>query len=117
MRFNIAITTVNGDVYNTYGASVNLFNNPNTNHQRWYDGYASNNKTIRYALTPDSIKIEKGMITADPKKIEVYIDPDDFWTIEDSEKRGEAIKKAKEERVIKSVVLIKVANTFDKYLY
>lgn len=117
VRFNIAITTVNGDVYNTYGASVNLFNNPNTNHQRWYDGYASNNKTIRYALTPDSIKIEKGMITADPKKIEVYIDPDDFWTIEDSEKRGEAIKKAKEERVIKSVVLTKVANTFDKYLY
>ena len=117
VRFNIAITTINGDVYNTYGASVNLFNNPNTNHQRWYDGYASNNKTIRYALTPDSIKIEKGMITADPKKIEVYIDPDDFWTIEDSEKRGEAIKKAKEERVIKSVVLTKVANTFDKYLY
>lgn len=117
VRFNIAITTVNGDVYNTYGASVNLFNNPNVNHQRWYDGYAMNNKTIRYALTPDSIKIEKGMITADPKKIEVYIDPDDFWTIEDSEKRGEAIKKAKEERVIKSVVLTKVANTFDKYLY
>lgn len=117
VRFNIAITTVNGDVYNTYGASVNLFNNPNTNYQRWYDGYASNNKTIRYALTPDSIKIEKGMITADPKKIEVYIDPDDFWTIEDSEKREEAIKKAKEERVIKSVVLTKVANTFDKYLY
>lgn len=117
VRFNITITTVNGDVYNTYGASVNLFSNPNTNHQRWYDGYALDSKTIRYALTPDSIKIEKGMITADPKKVEVYIDPDDFWTIEDNEKRGEAIKRAKEERVIKSVVLTKVANTIEQYLY
>lgn len=117
VRFNITITTVNGDVYNTYGASVNLFSNPNTNHQRWYDGYASDSKTIRYALTPDSIKIEKGMITADPKKVEVYIDPDDFWTISNEEKREEAIKKAKNERVIKSVVLTKVANTIEQYLY
>ena len=117
VRFNITITTVNGDVYNTYGASVNLFSNPNTNNQRWYDGYASDSKTIRYALTPDSIKIEKGMITADPKKVEIYIDPDDFWTIEDSEKRGEAIKRARDERVIKSVVLTKVANTIEQYLY
>lgn len=74
-------------------------------------------KTIRYALTPDSIKIEKGMITADPKKVEVYIDPDDFWTISNEEKREEAIKKAKNERVIKSVVLTKVANTIEQYLY
>lgn len=117
VRFNITITTVNGDVYNTYGASVNLFSNPNTNHQRWYDGYALDSKTIRYALTPDSIKIEKGMITADPKKVEVYIDPDDFWTISNEEKREEAIKKAKNERVIKSVVLTKVANTIEQYLY
>ena len=117
VRFNITITTVNGDVYNTYGASVNLFSNPNTNHQRWYDGYASDSKTIRYALTPDSIKIEKGMITADPKKVEVYIDPDDFWTISNEEKREEAIKKAKNERVIKSIVLTKVANTIEQYLY
>ena len=117
VRFNITITTVNGDVYNTYGTSVNLISNPNINHQRWYDGYASNNKTIRYALTPDSIKIEHGMITADPKKVEIYIDPDDFWTIGDSEKREEAIKRAKEERVIKSIVLTKVANTYEQYLY
>lgn len=117
VRFNITITTVNGDVYNTYGTSVNLISNPNINHQRWYNGYASNNKTIRYALTPDSIKIEHGMITADPKKVEIYIDPDDFWTIGDSEKREEAIKRAKEERVIKSIVLTKVANTYEQYLY
>ena len=68
-------------------------------------------------MTPESIKIEKRMITADPKKVEIYIDPDDFWTISNEAKRTDAIEKAKNERVIESVVLTNVANTIEEYLY
>lgn len=113
VTFNMTVTLTSGKVYTTYGRHIDL---AETSYE-WYDAYdtKSDNK-LRFAIIPSKITFRDGQLYINGENTKIYVDPDDYWQIEDEDERKAVIKKA-ESQSIKEVTFQKNTPDFTmKYL-
>lgn len=116
VRFNIIITTMNGDVYSSYNEVINILSDEK--YSRWRDAYNLQNKAMRYRFKNEDVKFEAGGLIVNPDGVDIYVDPDDFWEYDDEpEKKKAMIEQAKRNQKVKSVTITKATSYAEKYLY
>lgn len=116
VRFNITITTMNGDVYSSYNEVINILSDEK--YSRWRDAYNLQNKSMRYRFKNEDIKFEAGGLIVNPNGVDIYVDPDDFWEYDDEpEKKKAMIEQVKRNQKVKSVTITKATSYAEKYLY
>ena len=113
VTFNMTVTLTSGKVYTTYGRHIDL---AETSYE-WYDAYdTKSDNRLRFAIIPSKITFRDGQLYIKGENTKIYVDPDDYWQIEDEDERKAVIKKA-ESQSIKEVTFQKNTPDFTtKYL-
>lgn len=94
IAFDIVVTLNNGEVYYAYGQYLDLYDK----NIKYIRAYKRNEKSISFFFSPKDVELVNGNLVLTKNKVDIDINEDDFWDLEENE-RKEAIAKAKELKI------------------
>ncbi len=103
IRFNVIITLSDGSVYRAYEQRFDLYSKKSQG-MRAYGG-KDGGGAIWCSFCPSDVTVKNNQLVLDPSKLKTSIDADDYWELDDDE-RKEAIAKDKA-RTVKSCIFEK----------
>lgn len=111
LTFDIMFKFTNGQTYETYGRSIDLYSNEGM----WFRAFGGKNMpTTMFRFKPTDVHTVNGVLCIAPANVEHEIDSDEYWELEGDERAAKIA--AANARVIESVVLKKVDNSIGRYL-
>lgn len=103
IRFNITLTLKDGSVFNAYEQRFDLYAN------RKFDCrlYGLKSESIWISFCPIDIHVMNGQLSIDPKKLSLDFDSDNYWELDDEEKKAAKERDQKRLESIQSCIFKK----------
>lgn len=103
IRFNVIITLSDNTIYKAYEQRFDLYSK-NSKGLRAYSN-KEHGGSIWVSFCPSDVAVKNGQLILDPSKIRVSLEEDDYWDLDDDERKA-ALEKDKA-RMVKSCVFEK----------